>query len=93
MNKSTDQRVERLQIAVEKRVSEIRNRIKGKFVTLPRGKFKGRRGQIESVIFGHGNRVCALVRPFRLDNPTEFVDFSHPDARTYWPYEELIFCE
>lgn len=89
-----DKKVARLETAVEKRLAAIRKEIEQKkFAIVPRGKYKGRRAQIAGVSFSTHGGVIVLLYPYRLDNPEKLVDNQPSDARSYWPYKELVFCD
>jgi len=92
--KNLDKKVERLEVSFKERLETIRKEVEHqKFAIVPRGKYKCRRGKIAGVSFCTHSGVTVLLYPYRLDNPEEFVDHHSPDARTYWPYKELVFCD
>lgn len=89
MNKKTDMKVKRLQNNIRKRLKHISESIIGEHAIVPRRKYAGRRALVEDVAVSDRCQITVLLKPYRLDELTEFVR----DAGTYWPYDELIFCK
>ena len=67
----------------------------GTDVILLSGKYKGRRGRIHAVMIDHQIELKFLVHPYRNDTGGKRTEFlaDHPDARTYWEFEELKFLD
>lgn len=60
----------------------------GRDAIIGRGKYQGRLGVVESVIYcGNRGKLLALCRPYKLRGEGFLND--HPDARSYWPLETL----
>ena len=64
----------------------------GKDITIPEGKFKGRKGRITSMVIDNEGDIRAMCQPYRLTKTGSELLWDHADCRTYWQIkdEDLI---
>lgn len=81
---------------IERVVASIHEDWFDKEVTVPKGKFSGRKGRVCGVIYDTtGRGICMQIRPYRMERrgqqtiTTNVLLWDHVDARKYWPMEGI----
>jgi len=69
-------------------ITEWARQFNGKTAVIPKGKYKGRYGVVCGCHF-YENRIIGCVHPYDLVKKDGSYLYDHPDARTYWSFDDF----